>query len=145
MEILVLVAGGLIALVVLFYLGIGALVVMPITVGVAFVGWLIGGSAGAVNVAVNLTNINLHITGAMLGVSSSAPPAGDVAVNSQTTLAVIADPNTGIASTATTAARTAILTALDTLQYAPSTKNDPLTTFASQAGSSFAAVPLLVA
>jgi hypothetical protein len=105
----------------------------------------IGGSAGAVNVAVNLANINLNIKGAVIGVSASAAPAGDIAANSQTTLAVIVDPNSGIASTATTAARTAIFSALGTLHYAPMTKNDPLTNFAIQAGSSFTAVPLLVA
>ena len=105
----------------------------------------IGGSACAVNVAGNLANINLNIKGAVIGVSASAAPAGDIAVNSQTTLAVIVDPNSGIASTATTAARTAIFSALGTLQYAPMTKNDPLTNFAIQAGSSFTAVPLLVA
>jgi hypothetical protein len=104
----------------------------------------IGGSAGAVNVAVNLANINLNIPDALIGLST-APPTGDIAVNSGTTLAVIVDPNTGIASTSTTAVRTAILTALRTLQYAPNTKNDPLTNFASQAGGSFSAVPLLVA
>lgn len=106
----------------------------------------IGGSAGAVNVAVNLANINLHITGAVIGVSASAPLAGDVAVNSQTTLQAIVDPNSGIASTATTAARTAIFNALGALHYVSlDTKNDPLTNFASQAGGSFTAVPLLVA
>jgi hypothetical protein len=47
MELLVLLVAGLIALVLMFYVGIGALVVLPITEGVAFVGWLIGGSAGA--------------------------------------------------------------------------------------------------
>jgi hypothetical protein len=105
----------------------------------------IGGSAGAVNVAVNLANINLSIEGAQIGIAESANPVGDIPVNSSTTLAVMVDPNSGIASTATTTARNAIFTALGTLQYAPATKNDPLTNFASQAGGSFSAVPLLVA
>jgi hypothetical protein len=105
----------------------------------------IGGSAGAVNVAVNLANINLNIAGALIGIAESANPEGDIAVNSLTTLAVMVDPNSGIASTATTTARNAIFIALGTLQYAPITKNDPLTNFASQAGGSFSAVPLLVA
>ncbi len=106
----------------------------------------IGGSAGAVNVQVNLANINLHISGAIIGVSASAAPTGDVAVNSQTTLQTIADPNTGIGSAPATTARTAIFTALGALNYtSPTTKNDSLTNFASQVGSSFTAVPLLVA
>jgi len=105
----------------------------------------IGGSAGAVNVAVNLANINLNLPGAVIGISSAAAPEGDIAVNSPTTLAVIADPTSGIASVTATAARTAIFTALGALQYTPSPKNDPLSNFASQAGRSFAAVPLLVA
>jgi hypothetical protein len=105
----------------------------------------IGGSAGAVNVAVNLASINLDIKGALIGLAASANPAGDIAVNSSTTLAVIVDPNSGIDSPATRAARNAIFSALGTLQYAPATKNDRLTNFASQAGGSFSAVPLLVA
>jgi hypothetical protein len=105
----------------------------------------IGGSAGPVNVAVNLANINLHIAGAVLGISASAPRAGDIAVYNSGALGVIADPNTGVGSTATTTARNTIFSALGDLNYAPATNNDPMTNFASQAGSSFAAVPLLVA
>jgi hypothetical protein len=105
----------------------------------------IGGSAGPVNVAVNLANINLHIAGAVLGISASAPPAGDIAAYNSGTLGIIANPNSGIASTATTTARNGIFSALSSLNYAPATNNDPMTNFGSQAGSSFAAVPLLVA
>jgi hypothetical protein len=105
----------------------------------------IGGSAGAVNVAVNLASIDLSIPGALIGIAASANPQGDIAVNSLTTLAVIVNPDSGIASTATTNARNAIFTALGTLHYAPATSNDSLTNFANQAGGSFSAVPLLVA
>jgi hypothetical protein len=47
LELLIFVGAALVALVFWFYLGISAFVVLPIMVGVAFVGWLIGGSAGA--------------------------------------------------------------------------------------------------
>ena len=105
----------------------------------------IGGSAGPVNVAVNLAHENLGLLGALIGVSGSAQPVGDVAVNSQTTIAAIVDPDNGIASPSITTARAAIFSALQALNYAPQSNNDPLTNFASQSGSSLSAEPLLVA
>jgi len=105
----------------------------------------LGGSAGAVNVAVNLANVNLDIQNAMIGVHATAQPAGDTATNSQTALSVIADSDKGIGSTPAINARSTLYSALSTLKYAPPTKNDPMTNFASQSGSSFSAVPLLVA
>lgn len=104
----------------------------------------IGGSAGVVNVAVNLANANLGLKGALIGVSSTSQPTGDIAVNSGTTLAVIADPTSGIGSNAAASARSAILSALNVMKYAPETENDSMTAFAGDAGSSFTAVPLLV-
>jgi hypothetical protein len=87
----------------------------------------------------------LHIAGAVIGISASAPAAGDIAVNSNGTIGIIVDPNNGIASAPAIAARIAIFTALGDLNYASGLKNDPMTNYASEAGSSFAAVPLLVA
>ena len=104
----------------------------------------IGASAGPVNVSVNLASVELAIGGGLIGLSATAQPVGDIAVNSSTTLSVIANPGTGVGSTTAAQARGGILTALGDLGYAPQTKNDPMTNFASQAGSSFMAVPLLV-
>ncbi len=105
----------------------------------------IGGSAGAVNVAVNLAYVDLEIANGLIGVSAMAQPAGDTAVNDPTTLSKIADSGQGIGSSAAAAARATIYSAISGLNYAPQTKNDAMTNFASQAGCSFAAAPLLVA
>ncbi len=80
----------------------------------------IGGSAGPVNVEVNLANVNIGLANSILGVSGSAQPEGDIPVNGPNTVSIIADPNTGIGSVATTAARTAIYNALQRLDSGPS-------------------------
>jgi hypothetical protein len=104
----------------------------------------IGASAGAIDVVVNLSVTNLSEPGANLPLSNSAQPAGDVPVNSPATVAAIADPNQGIASTAMQSARAAILGGLQSIGYAPDTANDPMTNFSNGAGCAFAAEPLLV-
>jgi hypothetical protein len=52
MEWLVILAIGLVGLVLAFWLFIGALAVLPVTVGLAIVGWLIWGPTGAMAGAV---------------------------------------------------------------------------------------------
>jgi nicotinamide mononucleotide (NMN) deamidase PncC len=47
MEIIVLAAVALVGVFVAFFIAMGALVLLPVTVGVAIVGWLIAGSMGA--------------------------------------------------------------------------------------------------
>ena len=80
----------------------------------------------------------------MLPLSGSAQPVGAVPVNSQTTVAKIADPSTGIASTNITATRAAIYAALSGLGYVPSGNDDPMTEFAAEVDCALAAEPLLV-
>jgi len=104
----------------------------------------IGGSAGPIDVAVNLSGTNLELTGATLAVNNGAQPAGDVPVVSSTTVSTIADPNGGIAASSTQSARNAIFAALQSLGYAPATNNDAMTNFANDAGCAFAAEPLIV-
>jgi hypothetical protein len=48
MEIAILVGVGLLALVLMIAVGFGALIILPVTVGICFVAWLIGGSTGAI-------------------------------------------------------------------------------------------------
>jgi len=40
-------AAALVGLFLAFFIGLGALLLLPFTVGVAFIGWLIAGSTGA--------------------------------------------------------------------------------------------------
>jgi|HubBroStandDraft_4_1064222.scaffolds.fasta_scaffold2839606_1 hypothetical protein len=48
MEIAILIGVGLLALVLMLAVGFGALVILPVTVGICFVGWLVAGSTGAI-------------------------------------------------------------------------------------------------
>lgn len=48
MELLVIGAFGLLGLVLFGALAMGALVVFPLAIGLTFIGWLIGGSTGAI-------------------------------------------------------------------------------------------------
>jgi hypothetical protein len=48
MEIAILIAVGLVALLLMLAVGFGALVILPVTVGICIVGWLIAGSTGAI-------------------------------------------------------------------------------------------------
>jgi hypothetical protein len=66
-----------------------------------------------------------------------------VPVNSQTTIATIADPNSGIASATAAAVRLAIFNGLTSINYGPDS-SDALTNFASEIGCSLSAEPLLV-
>jgi hypothetical protein len=47
MEMILLAGVALVGLVAAFFIAVGALVLLPLTIGVAFVGWLIAGSTGA--------------------------------------------------------------------------------------------------
>jgi hypothetical protein len=104
----------------------------------------IGSSAGPVNVEVNLEGTPLNLPGATLPIKESAQPSGDIPENSQTTISIIADSNSGIASSTIVTARNSILAALQGVGYAPATANDPMTNFANQIGCALAAEPLLV-
>lgn len=104
----------------------------------------IGASAGAVDVESALAFVDLELPGAVLPLSGSAQPTGDVPVNGGTTISVIANNETGIASTTVTASRNAIFAGLTTLGYQPVTTNDPMTGFAGSVGCAFSAEPLLV-
>ena len=44
----ILIAVGLLALLLMLAVGFGALVILPVTVGICFVGWLVAGSTGAI-------------------------------------------------------------------------------------------------
>jgi hypothetical protein len=48
MEIAILIAVGLLGLLLMLVIGAGALMILPMTVGICFVGWLIAGSTGAI-------------------------------------------------------------------------------------------------
>jgi hypothetical protein len=104
----------------------------------------IGASVGSIDVEANLSTSALDLPGAELPLSGSAQPVGDLPVNSQTTVATIANPSTGIASTNITATRTAIYDALSGLGYVPSGCDDPMTDFAAEVDCALAAEPLLV-
>ncbi|HEX8052734.1 MAG TPA: hypothetical protein VF517_07055, partial [Thermoleophilaceae bacterium] len=73
-----------------------------------------------------------------------AQPVGDVPVNSPGTVGKIADPNTGIASTAVTATRKAIYDALLGVNYVPAGYDDSLGDFSTTIDCALAADPLLV-
>ncbi|HEX3685587.1 MAG TPA: DUF6603 domain-containing protein [Bryobacteraceae bacterium] len=103
-----------------------------------------GNTAGPIDVAANLAYNNLNLPDAVVPISSSAQPKGDIPVNSKVTIATIADPHTGIASANITSVRNAIFSALQAVRYAPDTSNDPMSKFASQVGCAFATDPLLV-
>jgi len=47
MEIAILVIVGLLGLLAMFWIGIGALIILPVTIGVCIVGWLVAGHTGA--------------------------------------------------------------------------------------------------
>lgn len=104
----------------------------------------IGSSAGPVNVELRLEGQALNLPGATLPISGSAAPAGDVPQNSQTTISTIADAQTGINSSSGIEARSAILTALQSVNYAPTTTNDPMARFVQEIACVLAAEPLLV-
>ena len=104
----------------------------------------IGGSAGPVDVQLNLSSTDIQRPNAVIGVCVTAQPQGDVAVNSPTTIAVIANPLTGIGSPTAVSAREAIFTALQHVGYAPQTTNNPMTQFGARSGCALSAEPLLV-
>ncbi len=105
---------------------------------------LIGSSAGPVNVELRLEGHALNLTGATLPISGSASPAGDVPQNSQTTISTIANSQNGINSSSVIQARSAILTALQSVNYAPTTANNPMARFVNEIACVLAAEPLLV-
>jgi hypothetical protein len=47
MEIAILVIVGLLGLLATFWIGLGALIILPVTVGICIVGWLVAGHTGA--------------------------------------------------------------------------------------------------
>lgn len=105
----------------------------------------IGSSAGPVNVELYLEGVSLELSGAVLWISNTAPPAGDTPVNSQTTISTIANTaGNGIASTTIIAARNNIFDALKTAGYQPNTTNDPMTNFAKDIACAFNAEPMMV-
>ncbi|HYI10878.1 MAG TPA: DUF6603 domain-containing protein [Thermoanaerobaculia bacterium] len=104
----------------------------------------IGGSAGPIDVAVNLPGTDLGNGGANLPLSNQAQPSGDVPVNTPSTVATIAGSTGGIAAQKTVAARNGIYAGLQSIGYAPATSNDSMANFSGSAGCTFAAEPLLV-
>lgn len=104
----------------------------------------VGATAGPMTVAAQLATASLDLPGAVLPLSPSAPPSGDVPVASATALATIADPQTGIASTTAIGARQTLLAALRGAGYAPATRDDSMQPFADKLGCAFVAQPLLV-
>ncbi len=104
-----------------------------------------GNTAGPVNVAQELAYDDLELSGAVVPLSAGAVPSGDVAVNNQTTIGIIADATSGIASPSIAAIRSSLLQGLSAAGYAPPTANDPMTGFAGRIGHALAASPLLVA
>lgn len=104
----------------------------------------LGNTAGPITVGTNLAYDNLDLSGAVIPISEQSQPQGDIPVRSDETVAIIANPDTGIASQNITAARNQIFDALTTLHYAPETRNDPMTKFAQQIGCALSDEPLLV-
>lgn len=104
----------------------------------------IGRSAGPVNVQLQLEVKPLNLPGAVLPVSGSASPSGDVPINRQTTISIIANSQSGISSTDTIEARRKILAALQSVSYAPATANDPMANFVKEIACVLAGEPLLV-
>jgi hypothetical protein len=92
----------------------------------------------------NVPGDNLTLPNAVVPLSASAQPQGDIPVLSDDTVAIIANPDTGIGSPPANDAREEILAALTALGFAPKTSNDPMTKFAAQAGCAFSNEPLLV-
>lgn len=105
----------------------------------------IGSSAGPVNVELYLEGLSLSLPNAILSISNSAQPTGDIPLNSQTTVSTIANTaGNGIASTATITARNNIFTALGTVGYQPVTNNDTMMNFANDISGAFSAEPMMV-
>jgi hypothetical protein len=104
----------------------------------------IGATAGPIDVEQDLSTFDLALPGAQLPLSGSAQPAGDVPANSPGTVARIADPHTGIASTTVTATRSAIYDALLGVNYVPAGHDDSLQGFSDGIDCALAADPLLV-
>ena len=67
MEIVILIGVGLLALLLMLFIGLGALVMFPLTIGLSFVGWLVAGHTGAM-VGLVLSGI---IGAIVIGVSSA--------------------------------------------------------------------------
>jgi hypothetical protein len=104
----------------------------------------IGSTAGPVNVELQLESVPLSLPGATLPISGSAPPSGDVAQNSATTISTIASSQKGINSSSGIQARNTIFAALQSVGYAPTTNNDPMANFVKEIACVLAAEPLLV-
>jgi hypothetical protein len=104
----------------------------------------LGTACGPVDVAANLAAEDLGMKGALLPVSASAQPAGDLPVNGLATVSRIASTTEGIAAPAAAGARAALFSALRTLGYGPAS-NDDMTDFADTVGCALTAEPLLVA
>ncbi|MEU1722732.1 DUF6603 domain-containing protein [Nonomuraea sp. NPDC005692] len=103
-----------------------------------------GATPGPVDVGLALASVDLALPDAQLPLSGSAQPAGPTPANGGNTISRIADAASGIASDPVRAARASILTGLDILGYGPDTPDDPMTSFAGEAGRLFAAEPLMV-
>ena len=116
-------------------MGISALVKVP----------TLGPSAGSVDVAACLAYDNLSLQGAVNPLKAGTAPVGDMPVNSDKTVGIIASATVGIGAPDTKTARDSILVLLGTLGFAPSTKNDSMADFAAEANCLLAAQPLLVA
>jgi hypothetical protein len=105
---------------------------------------LIGSTAGPVNVELRLESVPLDLPNATLPISGSAPPAGDVAQNNQTTISTIANAQKGMNSSSGIQARGAILAALQSVGYAPTTANDPMANFVKEIACVLVGEPLIV-
>lgn len=105
----------------------------------------IGSSAGPVNVELYLEGVSMELNGAVLWISSSTQPSGDIPLNSPNTISTIANTaGNGIASASTITARNNIFAALKTAGYQPNTSNDPMTNFANDIACAFNAEPMMV-
>ncbi|MCO4090637.1 MAG: hypothetical protein HEQ34_01615 [Sphingorhabdus sp.] len=105
----------------------------------------LGGSAGPIDVRVNLSTVDLELPEAILPVSNLAVPQGPSATVNNNCVGIIADPASGIAAPTTQSARLAVFNALQTLSYAPQTSNSDMSAFAGAISCALASVPLLVA
>jgi len=105
----------------------------------------IGSSAGPVNVELYLEGVSMELSGAVLWISSTTQPSGDIPLNSLNTISTIANTaGNGIASAGTITARNNIFAALKTAGYQPNTSNDPMTNFANDIACAFNAEPMMV-
>ncbi|MCI5209979.1 MAG: hypothetical protein D3910_14545 [Candidatus Electrothrix sp. ATG2] len=104
---------------------------------------MIGCTVGPVNVLAALAHDDLGLDKALYPLSVTADATGTAATNSATTISIIANDNSGIASSTMVTQRQTILTDLQAIGYAPATANDSMKNFVRQIGTNFCTEPLL--